>query len=97
MDKRYTKLPLGQQLALRKQAVEDVFAHPEWSLQEVIRHLKRSLRLTTAEFAALAGVSFKTFQNLERGESPGTVQTMNKVLSVLGLRLGVVRENESPR
>ena len=97
MDKRYNRLSLAQQLALRKQAVDDVLAHSEWSLQEVVHHLKTSLRLITAEFATLAGVFFRTLQNLERGQSPGTVQTMNRVLSALGLRLGVVRENGPER
>lgn len=92
MDKRYNELPLSQQLALRKQAVDDVLANPSWSLPEVIRHLKTTMRLTAAEFSTLAGVSIKTLQNLERGDSPGNVQSVNRVLGVLGLRLGVVRD-----
>lgn len=88
-------MALSLQLAVRKQAIDDVLAHPEWSLPDVIRHLKRSLLLTSAEFAKLAGVSLKTLQNIERGDSLGTVQTMNRVLNVLGLRLGVVRDQAS--
>lgn len=91
MDKRYNTLTLPEQLALRRQAIEDVLAHPEWSLRESLRHLKRSMRLTSEEMAKLAGVSTKTIQDLEQGRSEGTVQTMNRVLGVLGLRLGVVK------
>jgi len=30
-----------EQLELRRQALEDVLAHPEWSLPQAIRHLKK--------------------------------------------------------
>ncbi|TSA11498.1 MAG: transcriptional regulator, partial [Comamonadaceae bacterium] len=49
MDKRYTALSLQQQLELRRQAVQDVLANPQWSLPECIRHLRRTMRITTAE------------------------------------------------
>lgn len=91
MDRRYKTLSVTEQLALRLQAIEDVLAHPEWTLQQSVRHLKRTLRLTSAELARLAGVSTKTVQDLEQGRSEGTVQTLNRILGVLGLRLGVVK------
>ncbi|WP_431261582.1 hypothetical protein [Burkholderia contaminans] len=52
MDKRYNALPLPEQLSLRRQAIEDVLAHPEWSLRESVRHLKKAMRLTSAEMAS---------------------------------------------
>ena len=91
MDKRYKPLSLPEQIALRSQAIEEVLAHPEWPLREAIRHLKRTMRLTSAEIAKLAGVSTRTVQDIEQGRSEGTVQTMNRILGILGLRLGVVR------
>lgn len=91
MDKRYNAMSLPEQLALRRQAIEDVLAHPEWSLRESMRHLKKTMRLTSAEMAKLAGVSTKTIQDIEQGRSDGTVQTMNRIFGLLGLKLGVVR------
>ncbi len=91
MDKRYKPIPLPQQILLRKQAVEAILAHPEWPLLQAIRHLKSRLHLTTAELAKLAGISHRALQDIEQGRSQGTVQTMNHILGVLGLRLGVVR------
>lgn len=91
MDKRYKALSVPEQLALRLQAIEEVLAHPEWTLQQSVRYLKRTLRLTSAELARLAGVSTKTIQDIEQGRSEGTVQTLNRILGVLGLKLGVVR------
>lgn len=92
MDKRYNTLSLPDQLALRRQAIEDVLAHPEWTLRDAVRHLKRTMRLTSTEMAKLAGVSTKTIQDIEQGRSEGTVQTMNRIFGVLGLKLGVVRQ-----
>lgn len=91
MDKRYNTLPLHEQIALRRQAVEDVVSHPEWTLQECVRHLKKKMRLTSPEMATLAGVSTKTIQDIEQGRSEGTVQTMNRIFGMLGLKLAVVR------
>jgi transcriptional regulator with XRE-family HTH domain len=91
MDKRYTAPTLQQQMELRRKAVEDVLAHQEWSLPEAIRHLKKTMRLTTAELAKLAGVGFRTLQDIEQERSEGSVQTMNCIFAVLGLKLGVVR------
>ncbi|KVQ57962.1 helix-turn-helix domain-containing protein [Burkholderia territorii] len=91
MDKRYNAMSLPDQLALRRQAIEDILAHPEWSLRESVRHLKPTMRLTSAEMAKLAGVSTKTIQDIEQGRSDGTVQTRNRIFGMLGLKLGVVR------
>ena len=90
MDRRYKPLPLPDQLLVREQTVATLLAHPEWPLPQAIRYLKRSLRLTSAELAQLAGISMRTLQDLEQGRSEGTVQTVNRVLGVLGLKLGVV-------
>jgi DNA-binding XRE family transcriptional regulator len=90
MDKRYNALSLTEQLALRKQAIEDVLAHPEWPLPQAIRHLRKTMRLTTAELAKVSGVAHRTLQDIELGRSEGSVQTMNRIFGVVGLRLGVV-------
>ena len=91
MDKRYAAISLREQIALRQQAIDEVLAHPEWSLAEALRHIRSTLRLTTIEMARLSGVSFRTLQDIEQGRSSGTIKTVNKLLAVLGLRLGVIR------
>jgi transcriptional regulator with XRE-family HTH domain len=91
MDKRFETLTLPQQLELRRKAVSDVLANPQWSLPQAVRHLKKTMHLTTTELAKLAGISFRTLQDIEREKSEGTVQTMNRVFGVLGLKLWVVR------
>ena len=91
MDKRFNTLSIPEQLELRRKAIDDVLSHPEWSLAEAVRHLKQTMRLTSAEIAKLSGVSTKTMQDIEHERSEGTVQTMNRIFGMLGLKLGVVR------
>ena len=91
MDKRFNPIPIAEQLELRRQAVEDVLAHPEWSLPQAVRHLKKTMRLTTAEMAKLSGVAYRTLQDIEQARSDGSVQTMNRIFGMLGLKLGVAR------
>jgi len=91
MDKRFTPLSLPEQLALRRQAIEDVLAHPEWPLAQSVRHLKKTMRLTTAEMAKLSGVAHRTLQDIEQERSEGSVQTMNRIFGMLGLKLAVGR------
>jgi DNA-binding XRE family transcriptional regulator len=91
MDKRFNTLSIPDQLELRKRAVEDVLAHPEWSLAQSVRHLKKTMRLTTAEMAKLSGVAYRTMQDIEQERSEGTVHTMNQIFGMLGLKLGVTR------
>jgi DNA-binding XRE family transcriptional regulator len=91
MDKRFNTLTLAQQLDLRQQAIDDVLAHPEWSLQQAVRHLKKTMRLTTVEMAKLSGVAYRTMQDIEQERSDGSVQTMNRIFGMLGLKLSVAR------
>jgi DNA-binding XRE family transcriptional regulator len=91
MDKRFNTLTLAQQLDLRQQAIQEVLAHPEWSLPQAVRHLKKTMRLTTVEMAKLSGVAYRTMQDIEQERSDGSVQTMNRIFGMLGLKLSVAR------
>lgn len=91
MDKRFKPLPLPEQIALRRQAIEEVLQHPEWDLARTVRHIRTSLRLTVPEFSRLTGVSARTILDVEARRTAGTVQTMQRLLGVVGLRLGVQR------
>lgn len=97
MDKRFNPVSLREQLEWRRKALEEVSTHPEWPLAKSILHLKKANRLTSAELARLSGVGFRTLQDIEQGRSEGTVQTINKILSVFGLRLGVVSPNNDKK
>ena len=96
MDKRFNPISVPEQVELRRQAVEDVLAHPEWPLARAVRHLKKTMRLTTVEMAKLSGVSYRTMQDIEQERSEGTVQTMNRIFGMLGLKLAVARIAREP-
>ncbi|QKV55560.1 helix-turn-helix domain-containing protein [Comamonas antarctica] len=91
MDKRFNPLSIAEQLELRQQAIEDVLSHPQWSLPQAVRHLRTTMRLTVAEMAKLTGVAHRTLQDIEQERSEGSVQTMNRIFGVVGLKLGVAR------
>jgi DNA-binding XRE family transcriptional regulator len=92
MDKRFSTLNAADQLELRRQAVDDVLAHPEWPLAQAVRHLKKTMKLATAEMAQLSGVAYRTMQDIENERSDGSVQTMNRIFGMLGLKLSVARK-----
>ncbi len=96
MDKRFNTVSIPDQLELRKQAVEDVLAHPEWPLAQAVRHLKKTMRLTTAEMAKISGVAYRTLQDIEQERSDGSVQTMIRIFGMLGLKLSVARIAREP-
>ena len=91
MDKRYKPLSLPEQIERRSQAIAEVLAHPEWPLPDAVRHIRKAMRLTVPEFSRLTGVSGRTILDIEAGRTQGTVQSLNKLLGVVGLRLGVQR------
>ena len=96
MDKRFNTISIPEQLELRRQAVEDVLAHPEWSLPQAVRHLKKTMRLTTAEMAKLSVVAYRTMQDIEQERSPSNVNTMNSIFYMLGLKPGGARIAREP-
>lgn len=91
MDKRFKPIALPEQLALRRKAIEEVLQHPEWTLAATVRHIRTTLRLTVPEFARLTKVSSRTILDVEAGRTAGTVLTLERLLGIVGLRLGVQR------
>ena len=70
MDKRYHPMPVAEQVLVRRQAIEEVLAHPEWTLADAIRHLKQSMRLTRAERAKLAEIAKTLTERLTANGDP---------------------------
>ena len=60
MEKRYKSISASEPLDLRREAIEALLAHPEWSLPQTIRYMRRTMRPTTAEMAKFSGVSQRT-------------------------------------
>jgi len=58
-------------------------------LMERVRETRRAAGLTQAALAARAGVSLATLQNIEAGRANPALATLRKILSSLGLEIGV--------
>lgn len=80
-----------EQLLLRKKVIEDMLAHTEWTPAQALGYMRGELRLTTEEVAKLSTVPVPVIESIEQGTSTGTVEELNRLLGVLGLKLGVVR------
>ncbi|MFJ3045021.1 helix-turn-helix transcriptional regulator [Herbaspirillum chlorophenolicum] len=95
MDKRFKPLTPVEQLAERKALVDELAADPTLPVPAVIRKIRAALRLTIAEYARLCGVSARTLQDIERGESSPTLATAEKLLKPMGLTVGAVNRKRS--
>lgn len=90
MDKRFNPLTPAEELQARRALMAELGADPGMPLPAVIRKIRTALRLTIAEYAKLCGVSARTLQDIERGESSPTLATAEKLLRPMGMTLGAV-------
>ena len=72
--------------------VETLVGSGELSLGGAIRVLRRNIaKQNQAEFAQLCGLSRRTLVAIESDEANPTVQTVNQLLKLFGLQLGLAR------
>lgn len=90
MDKRYTVLTPSQQSRVRRELMERLAAAPDTPIPRVIREIRKTLRFTIAEYARICGVSPRTLQDIERGVSSPTLDTVQKLLRPMGMCAGAV-------
>ncbi|EOA05511.1 helix-turn-helix transcriptional regulator [Herbaspirillum sp. AP02] len=90
MDKRFKPLTAIEQLEERRALFDELAADPALPIPAVIRKIRTTLRLTIAEYAKLCGVSARTLQDIERGESSPTLATADKLLKPVGMSVGAV-------
>ncbi len=90
MDKRFKPLTAIEQLEERRVLFDELAADPTLPIPTVIRKIRTTLRLTIAEYAKLCGVSARTLQDIERGESSPTLATADKLLKPVGMSVGAV-------
>jgi DNA-binding XRE family transcriptional regulator len=64
----------------------------ELSLGQGVRAMRRISGLTQAEFAAHRGISLQGLRMIERDLANPTVDTLNKVASIFGLRVGWITD-----
>ncbi|NUU00132.1 helix-turn-helix domain-containing protein [Herbaspirillum robiniae] len=91
MDKRFNPSTPIEQMEERRALAEALAADPAMPVPAVIRKIRATLRLTIPEYARLCGVSPRTLQDIERGESSPTLTTADKLLKPMGMSVGAVK------
>jgi DNA-binding transcriptional regulator YiaG len=89
MDKRYKPLTAHEQLKLRQELTAAIEAHPQWTFAQVVKHIRKTLRLTIAEMSKAGRVSTQTLKNIEASVHSPTLETVERLLQPFGLRLTV--------
>ena len=65
-------------------------------LIEEIKELRIRNQLTQQELSDLSGIPFATINRLENGKANPTLKTLEKLLSVFGYELRIVRSKTVP-
>jgi DNA-binding XRE family transcriptional regulator len=95
MDKRFKEVDEDLASAMRQQLYEDV-ASGAITVGQAVRVMRRISHLTQPEFAKHRGISVQALKQIEQGTGNPTVQTLDKVASVFGLRVGFVPIRRDP-
>ncbi len=90
MDKRFKPLSAIEQMEERRALFDELAADPTLPVSVVVRKIRTTLRLTIAEYAKVCGVSARTLQDIERGQSSPTLVTADKLLKPVGMCVGAV-------
>lgn len=65
----------------------------EQQIGQTIREARREQRLTQEDLAFAAGLSTGTLHNIEHGKLSARVDTLQRILSVLGMTLEIARQS----
>jgi len=89
MDKRLKHRTHEQDLALRDE-LHQALAAQSISIGDAVKLMQRISRLTQPEFAKHRGISTAALRQIISGTGNPTVETINKVVSIFGLEVGLV-------
>lgn len=64
-------------------------------LIKIIKKRRASLQVTQESLAELSGVGLRTLKQFERGKGNPTLQTLQKIVDVLGLEVSLKLKNGS--
>lgn len=89
MDKRFKPLSPQEQLEVRHRLLQDIADNPGLPVPEVIRRIRKALRLTIEDYAKLCGLSARALQDIECKKASPTLVTVEKLLKPMGLAIVV--------
>lgn len=84
-----------EQNALRREFYQKI-DRGDLSIPEAIKAMRKMTGLTQAEFAAHRGVSRRVIQDIERGTGNPTVDSLNSIAKLFGLRIGFMPIRRKP-
>lgn len=93
MDRRLKNRTHEDDMALRDELLKGVRDNTI-SIAEAVRLMQRASRLTQPEFAEHRGVSTATLRQIIAGEGNPTVDTINRIVSIFGLEVGLVPKHQ---
>lgn len=97
MDKRFKPKTTDDYIAERdaRDAMYLKIHRREMGLPEAIKTMRKLSGLTQPEFAKHRGVSLDSLRSLESGAGNPTMETINKVVSIFGLEVGLVAKKRA--
>lgn len=61
------------------------YSKPYMTLRDTIKERRAQLKISQTDLAEMAGVSLATVKDIERGKGNPSIQTVEKILAVLGM------------
>jgi len=89
MDKRIKHVDSAADSRTRDKLYQDL-AIGAIGVGQAVRVMRQLSHMTQPEFAAHRGISVQSLKQIERGIGNPTVQTLNKIAEIFGLRVGFV-------
>jgi DNA-binding XRE family transcriptional regulator len=95
MDKRVKK-PISPEVATtRRDAFYADIASGALTISEAVVVMRKISRLTQQEFATHRGISVQALKKIEAGSANPTVQTLQRIADIFGLKIGFVPKKPS--
>lgn len=91
------KRPIDPETAAERRAeLYRSLASGEVSVGQAVAKMRKLSRLTQEEFARHRGISVQALRQIERDQGNPTIETLNKITEVFGLRVGFVQLRRTP-
>ena len=93
MDKRIKKPDTPDVATHRREKFYADIAANTLTIPEAVLTMRKISRLTQAEFAKHRGISVQALKQIEAGTANPTVDTLQKISDIFGLKIGFVAKN----
>ena len=95
MDKRVKKPIAPEVAASRRETFYADIASGTLTISEAVVAMRKISRLTQQEFATHRGISVQALKQIEAGTANPTVQTLQSISDIFGLKIGFVPKKPS--